>query len=194
MYRLQLSLTDVPNQQPLALTWPSVMMQYPLITQGYNSMPFSACHPSMYQMQGHYHWQSHAPQGYNAPYNSGPVYSMPVDQHPNRHYHWQNQIQQGYNAPYITGPVYSMGGQRPNRHQGQARSSGPWRNQRKRYCKAEPQNQDHNIHESSGLVVNDRSTGVNPGHAWIGASNETRAGKVCRTPSENLLMTDFNLT
>ena len=119
MYRLQLSLTGVPmvNQQPLPLTRPSVMMQQPLITQGHNSMPFSAGPTSIYPMQQHRNrrYQSHAPQGYNAPYSSGPVYPM-GQQYPDRHYHWRNQIPQGYNAPYSAAPVYPMcQRQHPNR-------------------------------------------------------------------------------
>ena len=50
------------------------------------------------------------------------------------------------------------------------------------------------IHESFGIVVEDRSTGFNPGNAWIDASKNTGGGKVRRTPTKNPSMADCNLT
>ena len=45
-------------------------------------------------------------------------------------------------------------------------SAGPRRNQRKRFRKAEP-SQNNQSHESPGTMAEDRSTGVDTGHAWI---------------------------
>ena len=170
---------------------------------GYNTPFTGSAGPTYPIMMGQQHQnRNYFPQAYNACYaplsttRVGPTYPMVASQ---QH---QNHVPRGYNAaPFIAGPLYPMGQtvtqtNQQYQNRSQARSSGPWRNRLKRYPKAEPQNHYHAIHESSESVVIDRSTGVDPGMAWIGASNlnETRAGKVCRTPSENLLMIDFNLT
>ena len=70
----------------------------------------------------------------------------------------------------------------------------PWASQHKiwRFRTAEPQPSQY-IPELSGSVVNDQSTGIDQGVAWIDASDNTRAGKVWRTPSKNLLIADCNL-
>ena len=90
--------------------------------------------------------------------------------------------------PFTSGSVYPkpVGQQYPN--QRQAPRSGAKRNRHKRYRKAEPQTKYQAFYESSGSVADDRSIGIDPGHAWIGSSNNTRVGKVWRTPSENLLI------
>ena len=74
---------------------------------------------------------------------------------------------------------------RPNQHQGQGQA---------RSSLAGPRRSLELITETSGWVINDRSTGIDPGMTCIGTSKETRAGKIYRTPSENLLMADCNLT
>ena len=71
-------------------------------------------------------------------------------------------------------------------------SSGPSRNRGKRWLrKAEPPYPYHHKHGSSGTVLYDRSTGVNPD-----ASNNPGNGEVRRTPSKKpfKLMADCNLT
>ena len=132
------------------------------------------------------------------PFGANPmsrIYPMPVDHWQQRRNHWQH----GYNTPFTgsAGPTYPiMMGQHTNhqyQNRSQAPSSGPRRNQHKRHRKAEPHTQYHK-HESSGSVVKDRSTGVDPSMARINTSKETRAGKVWRTPSENPLMANCNLT
>jgi hypothetical protein len=167
--------------------------------QGYNT-PFTGSAVPTYPMGQHHrnrnYYQNQVPQAYNAPFSVGPTYPMgPIHQHRNRNH--QNQVPRGHAAPFRAGPLYPRGQQYTNQQyqtRSQAPSSGPRRNRRKRHRKTEPQTKYHTIHESSGSVVNGRSTGVDPGITRIGASNETRAGKVWRTPSENLLMADCNLT
>ena len=51
-----------------------------------------------------------------------------------------------------------------------------------------------NVHESTGTVFNDLSTGVDPGNAMIDASINPGIRKVWRTPSRNPLMANCNLT
>ena len=98
-----------------------------------------------------------------------------------------------YGLPFCAGPVYQAMAQQ-HQHQYRARSSGPSRSQHsKRFRKAETQYRHHNIHELSGMIAEDHSTGTHPGHAWIGANDNTGVGKVWRTPSKNPLMVDCNL-
>ena len=74
-------------------------------------------------------------------------------------------------------------------------SSGPHRNQpRKGPQMAEAPYRYNLAHESPGTIAGDRSTGINPGYAQIGANGNTRAGKVWRTPSRTPLMADHNST
>ena len=163
--------------------------------QGYNT-PFTGGAGPTYPILGHHrnqnYYQSPVPQAYNAPCRVEPTYPMGPSQHRHR-----NHVPQEYNAaPFIAGPIYPMR-QHTNqqyRNRSQAPTSGPRRNQRKRHRKAEPHTKYHQRHDSFGSVVKDRSTGVDPGMARISTSNETRAGKVWRTPSENLLMANCNLT
>ena len=90
-----------------------------------------------------------------------------------------------YSLPFCAGPVY-QGMAQQLQHQYRAPSSGPSRNQRSRGSrKAEALYLYNLIHESSGTIAEDRSTGIHPGHARIGANDNTRAGKVRRTPSRN---------
>jgi hypothetical protein len=81
-------------------------------------------------------------------------------------------------------------------HQYQAPSSaGPSRNQRSKGSrKAEALYHYSFIHESSATITGDRSTGIHPGYARIGANDNTGAEKVRRTPSRNPLMADHNST
>jgi hypothetical protein len=93
-------------------------------------------------------------------------------------------------------PIQYQGMAQENQHQHPSQyqqSSGPSRHQRrnKGFRKAEPQYRNHIKHESSGTITGDRSTG-NPGHARIGASDDTGVGKVWRIPSRNPFMVDHN--
>ena len=136
------------------------------------------------------------PQGYNTtgmPFRAAPVYSM-GKQH-RKHYLSQSQRSCPGRIPFTSGSVYPRSQQYPNQRypsRRRAPRSGAKRNRHQRYRKAEPPTQYHLIHESSVSVANDRFIGIDPGHAWIGSSNNTRVGKVWRTPSENLLITDCN--
>ena len=146
---------------PLAFVNPSTIQQ-PLIKHGYDTMPSRAA----------------------------PVFQM-GKQHRNQHYLSQTKWSSPGRMPFTAGPVYPMpaGKQYLNHsYRSQAPRPGARRNRSKRYCKAESQSRKHNPHESSGSVVNDGSTGIDSGHAWIGSSNNTRVGKVWRTPSENLMI------
>ena len=100
-----------------------------------------------------------------------------------------------YGSPFCGGPVYQEMAQQ-NQHQYRAPSPGPSRNQRSKGSrKTEAQYLYNNLHESSGTIAgDDRSTGIHPDHARIGASNNTGAGKVWRTPSRDPLMADHNST
>jgi hypothetical protein len=108
-----------------------------------------------------------------------------------------------YGMPFCAGPIYQgMGQQLENQHQYQAAiqapssgSSGPSRSQRKKGPrKAKAPYHYNKSHESSGTIAGDRSTGTHPGHARIGASDNTGAGKVWRTPPlTHPLMTDHKL-
>ena len=85
-----------------------------------------------------------------------------------------------YGLTFCACPVYQETDHwQQHQHQYQAPSSGPSRNQhRKGFRKAEAQHQYHILHESSGTIAEDRSTGIHPGHAWIGANDNTGIGKV----------------
>ena len=127
-------------------------------------------------------------------FRAAPVYTM--GKHHRNHYLSQAQRSCPGCMPFTSSSVYRKpaGQQYPNQpYRSQAPRLGAKRNRRKRYRKAEPQTQNHYPHESFGSVANDRSIGIDPGHACIGSSNNTRVGKVWRTPSENLLMTDLQL-
>ena len=95
---------------------------------------------------------------------------------------------------------YPAGGPVLGNHQHQQQpSSGPSRSRKRRKeqsPKAVPPPPYHNVHESSGMVSYDRSTGIHPGHARIDANNHPGMGQVWRTPSKKLLMhiADCNLT
>ena len=144
----------------------SLTGRHPQSTQGHNTTPFK--------------------------FRGAPVYSM--GKHHRNHYPSQAQISCPGRMPFTSGSVYPkpVAQQYPNQPY-PSRPPGAKRNRRKRYRKAEPLIQKPFLHESFGLVANDRSIGIDPGHAWIGSSNNTRVGKVWRTPSENLLMTDLQL-
>jgi hypothetical protein len=100
-----------------------------------------------------------------------------------------------YSFPFSAGPVYQGWGpgmdqadqpyQDPSQYEVAIRapSSGPSRYQRNRGSrKAEAQYLNNTTHESSGTITGNRSTGTHPGNARIGASDNTRVGKVWRTP------------
>ena len=127
------------------------------------------------------------------PFRAAPVYLM-GKQHRN-HYLSQAQRSCPGRVPFTSGSVYSkpVGQKYPNQPDpGGGPRSAAKRNRRKSYRKAEPPSKHNNPHESSESVANDRFIGIDPGHAWIRSSNNTRVGKVWRTPSEKLLMTDCN--
>ena len=75
-------------------------------------------------------------------------------------------------------------------------SSGPQRRNRNKQGlhEAEASKPNQFTHESSETVSYDGSIGIDLGHAWINANNETGKGKVWRTPSKNSLTIDRNLT
>ena len=90
-----------------------------------------------------------------------------------------------YGLPFCTGPVY-QGMAQQHQYQYRAPSSGPRRNQRgKGFRKAEAQDSFNVLHESSRTIAGDRSTGIHPGYAQIGANNNTGAEKVWKTPPRN---------
>ena len=71
-------------------------------------------------------------------------------------------------------------------HQYRAPKSGPSRKRRRKgFRKAETQHRYNFIHESFGTIFYNRSTGIHPGHAKIGASDNTGGRKVWRTPPRN---------
>jgi hypothetical protein len=99
-----------------------------------------------------------------------------------------------YSLPFCPVPVYQEIAQQNQDQYRTPKNSGPSRKQhKKRFHKAEPLHPYQHIHESSRTIRKDRSTGTNLGHAGIGASNNTRVGKVWRTPSKNPIMIDRNL-
>jgi hypothetical protein len=119
------------------------------------------------------------------------------DQYPS---HWQPDYQ---GMAGMAQQYYHNHDQYPSHWQPEYRaqrppSSGPIRTSKQRserFREAEAQYANHTTHESSGKVAKNRSTGTDPGMAWIGANNNPRVGKVWRTPSENpSLMADRNLT
>jgi hypothetical protein len=80
-----------------------------------------------------------------------------------------------YGFPIGTGPELDQ----QHQHQYRGPSSGPRRNQqRKGFRMAEAQVFYNTEHESSGTVAEDRSTGINPSYARIGANDNAGAGKV----------------
>ena len=90
-----------------------------------------------------------------------------------------------YGLLFDIGPACQVMAQH-NHHQYRAPRSGPTRNRhRKGFRKAETQHRYNIKHESSGTISCDRSTGIHPGYAWIGASDNTGSRKVWRTPPRN---------
>jgi hypothetical protein len=84
-----------------------------------------------------------------------------------------------YGFPLYAGPVYQDTAQQ-YQHQYWAPSSGPSRttNQYEGFRQAEALRQNHRTHESFGMTAEDHSTGIHPGHARMGAINNTGVGKV----------------
>ena len=96
--------------------------------------------------------------------------------------------------PFHVGPVYQGIPPQQYQHQYRASSSGPTRNQRnKGFRKTEAQCRYKFIHESSGMIAGDHSTGIRPGYARIGVNDNTGACKVWSTPPRNPLMADHKL-
>ena len=96
--------------------------------------------------------------------------------------------------PSHVGPVYQKIPPQQHQHLYRAPSSGPNRNQRsKGFRKAEALDRYNFIHESSGTITRDRSTGINLGHAQIDVGDNTGACKVWSTPPRNPLMADHKL-
>jgi hypothetical protein len=161
----------------------------------YQGMAQEYQHPS--------HWQYRAPNsgplagrtGEHRPFYAAPVYQGMAQeyQHPS---HWQYRApssgplagRTGEHRPFYAAPVYqgmAQEYQHPSHYR--APSSGPSRAGKHRigFRKAETLYPNHYRHESSETVAEDRSTGIHPGHARIGANDNTRVGKVWRTPSKN---------
>ena len=98
-----------------------------------------------------------------------------------------------YSLPFCSCPAIHQGIDQQHRSQYRAPSSGPRRNQRRKgFSEAEAQDFFNRLHESSRTIAGDRSTGIHPGYAQIGANNNTGAEKVWKTPSRNPLMADHN--
>ena len=104
-------------------------------------------------------WVYNVPFIYNVPgpFNAGPQLDRMT---PSPSQHWQPEHQHQYRAP-------SLG---PSRH----------RHLNAGFRQAETQNRYHKKHESSRTITGDHSTGANPGHAWITATDNPRlrVGKV----------------
>ena len=85
-------------------------------------------------------------------------------------------------SSFYTGPVYQRMAPIPSRqvpHQYLPPSSGPSRFRRKKWSRKAGHPYPYQIvHESSGKVYYDRSTGLNPGMAQIDAHNNSATGKV----------------
>ena len=92
-----------------------------------------------------------------------------------------------YSLPFCSCPAIHQGIDQQHRSQYRAPSSGPRRNQRRKgFRKAEAQNLfKEKKYESSGSIAGDRSTGIHPGYAQIGANDNSRTEKVWKTPSRN---------
>ena len=110
-----------------------------------------------------------------------------------------------YDSYFHTGPVvypshWQTPGMAPNQQvppsqQHQPPSSRRSHGQPKKWSRKTEHPQPYQfIHESSGVVFYDRSTGVDPGEAQIDASNNPGTGQVWITPSKNPLTADCNLT
>ena len=109
-------------------------------------------------------------------------------------------LSEGYHdgSTSYTGPVYQGMAPDPSHqfpNQYRPPGSGPSRNRRRKGSrKAEHPYRILYSYESPGAVPHDRSTGIDPGMARNDTSKNPRRGKVWRTPSKNLFMTDCNLT
>jgi len=105
-------------------------------------------------------------------------------------------MQQFYSSPICVGPVYQgMAQQHQHQHQHRPPNSGPSRNQHsKGRRKTEAQYSYHTLHESSGTIAGDHSTGIHPGMASMGAVSNTGAGGAWRPPSGNTSTVDRNST
>ena len=123
--------------------------------------------------------------------NQMQIQEEPLDSSQSNSIVWSKGYHDG--SPFYTGPVYQ--GMGPNdRLQEQYRPPSSRPSRRKGSRKAAHPYRNHSEHESSGVVQHDHSTGANPGMARNNARNNPRRGKVWRTPSKNLFMTDCNLT
>ena len=108
-----------------------------------------------------------------------------------------NAMSQFYGLPSYAGPAdQGMAPTQQIQHQyyHRAPTSGPRRNQRGGFREAEPLHPNQFLYESSRTVADGRSTGIDPGNAWINSNDNPRVRKVWRTPSKNPLFVDHNLT
>ena len=91
---------------------------------------------------------------------------------------WSEDYYDG--SPFYSGPVYqgmASNHQLPNQYR--PPSSGPSRNQRRNGSrKAEHPYRNRIVHESFGMVIQDRSTCVNPGMTRNDAGNNPSRGMV----------------
>ena len=85
---------------------------------------------------------------------------------------------------YSSWPYYRAPSLGPNRHQ----------HGRRFLSRTEPQISYNKKRESSGTIEGDRSTGIRPCYAWIGAHFNTVVGEVWRIPSKNPFTVESNLT
>ena len=103
-----------------------------------------------------------------------------------------------YCSPFCAGRIVYQDMTQQYQHQDQYRdpSWGPIRRNQNQngFRDAEAPVPNQYIHESSGTILGDGSTGIDPGMAWIGANDKTGGGKVWRTPSKIPLIVDSNLT
>ena len=98
-----------------------------------------------------------------------------------------------YSLPFSSCPAIYQGMAQQHQYQYRAPSSGPRRNQRRKgFRKAEAQVLYNLKYESSESIAKDRSIGIHPGYARIGANDNSGAEKVWRTPPRSPLMADHN--
>ena len=101
-------------------------------------------------------------------------------------------ILHSYSSLFCVDPVYQSMAQQ-YQHQYRAPSSGPSRSQRsKGRRKAEAQQPNQVLHESSGTIGRVRYAGIHLGHAGMDAKDNTGAGGAWRPPTRNPLLVDRN--
>ena len=175
-----------PSLVPIDPHWQQPLLQRPPLINPFFTMPFYGFH--------------------GGPISAGPIYQGMDHQHPSPSQHNLSQYRAPSSGPHrnqrlgkrlhqVDSQYAYQAQQHWHRHyQYQAPSTGPNRNQRERFRQAEPHYSYQYPHVSYGPVVEDRSTGFNPGMARIDARNNTGKGKVSRTPTKNLSIAEYNLT